>query len=223
MSEAKALAVSARSALVLLAFTFVFTALMALTYGATRDIIRASVEAEKMKLVNEVLPPGTYDNPLLSDHVQIAPSAPLGLDEPTQVFRARRGAVPVALVLEAQAADGYGGAIRLLVAAGADGRIVGVRVTQHRETPGLGDYIDPRKDRNKAQPWIKQFDTRGFAQLARERWRVRKDGGSFDYVTGATISARAVTGAVARALAFADRHREELFAAAIGAKLAPGG
>lgn len=223
MSEAKALAASARSALVLLAFTVVFTALMALTHGATRDIIRASVEAEKMKLVGEVLPPGIYDNALLADHVRIAPSAPLGLDEPTQVFRARRGGAPVALVLEAQAADGYGGAIRLLVAAGADGRIVGVRVTQHRETPGLGDYIDPRKDRNKAHPWIRQFDARGFAQLPRSRWRVKKDGGSFDYVTGATISARAVTGAVARALAFANEHRDELFAAPTGATVAPGG
>ncbi|PJA57969.1 MAG: electron transport complex subunit RsxG [Rhodocyclales bacterium CG_4_9_14_3_um_filter_68_10] len=218
-----AFAATARNALILFGFALAFTALMAITWGATRDTIRASAEAEKMKLIDEVLPPRAYDNALLSDWTGIGPEPALGLDAPSRVLRARRGGEPVALLLEAQANDGYGGPIRLLVAVGADGSVLGVRVTQHRETPGLGDYIDLHKDRNKAHPWIRRFEGRGLAQIPPERWRVKKDGGDFDYVAGATISARAVTGAVGRALAFASAHRDALFSAPGGARPAGGG
>jgi hypothetical protein len=103
------------------------------------------------------------------------------------------------------APDGYGGRIRLILAVGADNRVIGVRVVGHKETPGLGDYIDPKKDRNKASPWIRQFDAKGFGEVAAADWKVKKDGGRFDARAGATISARAVTNAVRRALQFADR------------------
>ena len=118
-----------------------------------------------------------------------------------------------ALVLEAVAPDGYSGRIDLLLAVKADGQLAAVRVTGQHETPGLGDYIDPKKDKNKAQPWIRQFDDIGFAQVRREEWRVKKDGGRFDARAGATISARAVTNAVGRALQFANENRARLYAA----------
>jgi electron transport complex protein RnfG len=92
-----------------------------------------------------------------------------------------------------------------------------VRVAQHKETPGLGDYIEPRKDKNKARPWITQFNDMSFARLPREAWRVKKDGGRFDQVTGATITARAVTNAVARAMRFAVDNRERLLTLPAGA------
>ncbi|GAB4447815.1 MAG: electron transport complex subunit RsxG [Rhodocyclaceae bacterium] len=222
MSAPETFAASVRPALILFGFALAFTALMAITHGATRETIQASVEAEKMKLIGEVLPAGTYDNALLADWVEIAPNAQLGLTEPTRVLRARRGTEPVALLVEAQANDGYGGAIRLLVAVAAEGSVLGVRVTQHHETPGLGDYIDPRKDRDKAHPWIRRFEGHGLADIPPERWKVKKDGGSFDSVAGATISARAVTGAVARALAFAAAHRDALFSARAGERLSTG-
>jgi hypothetical protein len=85
-------------------------------------------------------------------------------------------------------------------------------VTSHKETPGLGDYIDPKKDRNKARPWITQFNGLGFDGVPREKWRVKKDGGHFDQMSGATISARAVTNASGRALAWATENRDKLFA-----------
>jgi electron transport complex protein RnfG len=214
MTEPTAARVSLRTALILTAFSLVFTTLMAATYRATRPAIEASAEAEKMKLVGEVLPAALYDNALLTDYIEIAPRAALGLaaqDDPVRLFRARRGGAPAALVFEAVAPDGYGGRIRLILAVGADDRLIGVRVVSHKETPGLGDYIDPKKDRNKASPWIRQFDAKGFAEVAVAEWKVGKDGGRFDARAGATISARAVTNATRRALQFAVDHRDKLY------------
>lgn len=215
MSEPSAARASLRNALLLALFALVFTALMAATHHATRGAIAASIEAERLRLVGEVLPPERYDNPLLADYIFIPPRPELGLspqEEPLRLFRARRGGTPVALVFEAVAPDGYAGSIRLLIAIGADGHIVGVRPVSHKETPGLGDYIDPKKDRNKASPWIRQFEAIGFAEVPPAQWKVKKDGGHFDARAGATVSARAVTHAVRRALQFAEAHGRTLYA-----------
>lgn len=210
--ESSVLRISVRTAAILLAFTLVFTALMAGTYKATAPLLAASALAEKLRLIGEVLPPGLYDNDLLADGIVLAPQKALGLDEETRLWRARKEGRPVALVLEAAATDGYSGRIGLIVSIGADGRLMAVRVTSHRETPGLGDYIDPKKDRNKTRPWITQFSNLGFDSVPREKWRVKKDGGRFDQMSGATISARAVTNASGRALAWSMPYRDKLFA-----------
>jgi len=219
MSARAATVVALRTGIVLVVFSVIFTALMAVAYRATKDVIDASAQEEKMKLVNEVLPPQEYDNALLADQIRLPPVGALGLDEPSLLFRARKAGKPVALVFEAVAPDGYGGRIRLLIAMRANGEVIGVRVTQHKETPGLGDYIDIRKDRNKTRPWITQFNGVRYTEDESGKWRVKKDGGRFDQVTGATISARAVTGAVGRALAFATENREKLFDLPIGSTL----
>ncbi|QDF96648.1 electron transporter RnfG [Azoarcus sp. DD4] len=209
---------SLRTAAIMLVFTVVFTALMASTYRATRPAIEASVQEEQLRLVNEVLPATAYDNALLDDVILTRATVQLGFDG-ARVWRARRGGDVVAMVLEAAATDGYAGRIGLIVAVGADGRLQGVRVTSHKETPGLGDYIDPKKDRNKRSPWIAQFAGIAWQDMAAERWTVRKDGGAFDYRAGATISARAVTSAVGKAVGFAVEQRDALIAAASGATL----
>lgn len=205
--------VSFGTALVLLVFTLVFTALMAVTYKLTKPAIDASTEQAKMELIGAVLPPSEYDNDLLRDVLELPPTPALGTQTPSRVYRARHDGKPAALVVEAIAPDGYSGRIDLLIAVRASGELAAVRVTYHRETPGLGDYIEPKKDKNKANPWIKQFDATGFDKVPREQWRVKKDGGVFEARTGATISARAITNAVGRALQYAIDNRERLFAA----------
>ena len=216
MSESTALGLSARTGSVMVAFTIVFTALMAFTYGATKNQIEASATEEKMKLISEVLPPASYDNLLLDDYVELGPTPELGLAEGGRVYRARRAGQPAALLLETTAPDGYSGRIDLIVAVRADGGVSGVRAVTHRETPGLGDYIDPRKDKDKKAPWITQFT--GFDAGRLPMLKVRKDGGEIAYHTGATISARAVTNAVARAARYAADNQNRLFAAASGSR-----
>ncbi len=209
--EPGAARISLRTAAILLAFTLVFTALMAGTYRATAPLLAASAQAEKLRLVSEVLPPASYDNDLLADAVTLPAVRALGLDAGTRLYRARRGGEPVALVLEAAAPDGYSGRISLILAVDAGGRLKAVRVTAHKETPGLGDYIDPKKDRNKSRPWITQFDGLGQEAIASGQWKVRKDGGRIEQMAGATISARAVTNASARAAAWAHARQAMLY------------
>jgi electron transport complex protein RnfG len=205
------LRITVRTAAIMLAFMLVFTALMAGVYQITSPLVAASAQKEKLALIGEVLPSALYDNALLDDWIEVLPAKELGLSDPTRLYRARRNGEPVALVMEAAAPDGYSGRIGLLLAVQATGELLAVRVTEHRETPGLGDYIEPKKDKNKAQPWITQFSHLGFDSVPREKWRVKKDGGHFDQHAGATISARAVTNASGRALAWTLQHRDKLF------------
>ncbi|MDX9885713.1 electron transport complex subunit RsxG [Thauera sp.] len=210
---------SLRTGSIMVLFTLVFTALMASTYSVTRPAIEASKQEAQQRLINEVLPPTSYDNNLLADTIRVGPTAALGMDGAARVWRARKGGEPVAVVIEGAAIDGYAGRIELVVAIGRDGRLSGVRVTTHKETPGLGDYIDPKKDRRKDEPWIGQFTGATWTGVNTVEWTVRKDGGSFDYRAGATISARAVTRAVGRITAFATGRLDALFTAPAGALL----
>lgn len=219
MSQTSPLSLSVRTGVVMVLFTVIFTALMASAYQATKEPIAISAREEKMKLINEVLPPAEYDNNLLEDEVIVGQPVELGLPEPGKAYRARKAGEPVAVVLEAVAPDGYSGDVSLILAIRANGQLAAVRVSQQKETPGLGDYVDIHKDKNKKDPWIAQFNAKGFTQIPQAEWKVKKDGGRFAYHTGATISARAVTNAVGRALQYFDANKEKLFSTPKGGKL----
>ena len=210
--EFTATGMAARTAAILFLFVIIFTGLLSAAYQWTKPAIEASAIEEKMKLIDEVLPRAEYDNQLLTDTVNLPPTPELGLSEASTVYRARRGTTPVALVFEAVAPDGYAGKIRLVLAMRADGSVAGVRVTQHKETPGLGDYVEVKKDKNKARPWITQFAGMSLATVNDRDWKVKKDGGRIDYYAGATVTPRAVAKAVHKAVTWASAQREQLFA-----------
>jgi electron transport complex protein RnfG len=210
--EISAPGMALRTAAILFVFVILFTGLLSAAYLWTKPAIEASAAEEKMKLVDEVLPRAQYDNALLNDTVTLPPTPQLGLDEPSTLYRARMGGKPAGLVFEAVAPDGYAGKIRLLIALRADGTVAGVRVTQHKETPGLGDYIEVRKDKNKASPWVTQFADMSLAKVTDSEWKVKKDGGRIDFYAGATVTPRAVSKAVLKAVKWATAHRDEIFA-----------
>ena len=193
--------------LALLAVATVSFGLIALVHEATRDEIAAAAQARRLTRFTDVLQGREFDNDLLADTVPIRDEELLGTRDTLTAWRARHDGQPVAVVLEAIAPDGYAGAIRLLVGVAPDGRALGVRVLEHRETPGLGDAIETRKS-----DWIDRFAGHSLQDPAPAGWRVRKDGGQFDQFTGATITPRAVVGAVANALRYFERHRDELLA-----------
>ncbi len=201
-----------RTAVILFLFVAIFTALLSGAYLWTRTSIEAAAIEEKMRLIDEVLPRDRYDNTLLKDILRNPPAPELGQSDPSDIYRARRNGHPAALVLEAVAPDGYAGKIRLLIALGADGTLIGVRVIAHKETPGLGDYIEPKKDRNKERPWITQFNGLNPTAIEEREWKVKKDGGRFDAVAGATVTPRAVIKAVRKAALYVEANRERLFA-----------
>ena len=207
-----AIKMAIRTAVILFIFVISFTALLSGAFIWTKPALEASAAEEKMKLISEVLPRSAYDNDLLKDTLEIQPSAALGLDEKSTVYRARKTGQASAVVLEAVAPDGYSGKIRLLIAINLDGTLAGVRVTQHKETPGLGDYIEPKKDKNKARPWITQFNGLSLDSVSDREWKVKKDGGRFDSVVGATVTPRAVIKAVRKATRYVAENREQLYA-----------
>lgn len=201
-----------RTAAILFLFVIIFTGLLSGAYQGTKASIEASATEEKMKLVDEVLPRSEYDNRLLDDTLTLPATPELGLTDVSTLYRARRANQPVAAIFEAVAPDGYAGKIRLILAIRADGQVAGVRVTQHKETPGLGDYVEPKKDKNKARPWITQFAGMSLADVSERDWKVKKDGGRLDYYAGATVTPRAVTKAVLKANLWFAAHRDQLFA-----------
>ena len=183
--EISASGMAVRTAITLFVFVIIFTGMLSGAYLWTKPAIEASAAEEKMKLVNEVLPGNEYDNALLEDKLSLPATKELGLDETSTVYRARKNGEPVALVFEAVAPDGYAGKIKLVLAVRANGQVAGVRVTLHKETPGLGDYIEVKKDKNKAHPWITQFQGMSLAAVTDKDWKVKKDGGRIEYHAGA--------------------------------------
>ena len=83
-----------------------------------------------------------------------------------------------------------------------DGTLTGVRIRQHRETPGLGDQV--HQDNS---PWIFGFYGHSLTGTPREGWAVKKDGGVFDQLSGATSSQRAVIRAVEHTLNYYQANR----------------
>jgi electron transport complex protein RnfG len=197
-----------RAALLLAAAATVTVGVVAIVHDVARPRIEANEREQRIARLAEVLGATKYDNDLVDDVVLVRNPELLGTDEPLPVHRARLAGRPVAALITAVAPDGYSASIRLLVAVAADGRLIGVRVISHKETPGLGDGIDRRKS-----SWIESFAGRAIGDPALERWKVRKDGGDFDQFTGATVTPRAVVGAVRNALLYFDAHRAELLAA----------
>ena len=200
--------ISARTAAIMIAFTMIGTALLAYTFDITHDIISRNEEAEKLALISQTLPHNIFDNNLVQDAVTVPPSTDLGNDQPSHAYRASLNGKITAIVLEVVAPDGYSGKIKLLVSILSNGEISGVRVVAHNETPGLGDYIDIAKN-----AWIKIFDGTSLNKVPTQGWKVKKDGGQFDYMAGATITPRAVVKAVHRSLQYFEKNQAQLLAA----------
>jgi len=169
--------------------------LLGLTDILTREPIAAAQKAALHNALKQVLP--QHKNDPQSDKFVFGDSA-------VSMYPARNAAGKLsALAWEVVAPDGYSGSIHILVGVRPDGRIYAIRVTQHQETPGLGDGIVKNKG------WLASFVDQS---LTSKQWKVKKDGGDFDQFTGATISPRAVVKAVKNALLFFNSHKQAIIA-----------
>ncbi|NUU67820.1 electron transport complex subunit RsxG [Enterobacteriaceae bacterium BIT-l23] len=178
-------------------FAALTTGLTAVVNQLTKTTIARQSASQQKQLFDQVIPPERYDNdPQQSCYLISDPQ--LGAGE-HRLYVARKGGQPVGVIMEATAPDGYSGAIQLLVGADFSGTVLGTRVTEHHETPGLGDKIElSRSD------WITGFSDRKIEGADDPHWAVKKDGGQFDQFTGATITPRAIVNAVKRAGLFAE-------------------
>ncbi|MFA5826840.1 MAG: RnfABCDGE type electron transport complex subunit G, partial [Gallionellaceae bacterium] len=174
------------------------TAALVFASRATEADIRAA-ELLDLKQSLAIVLPGQYDNDITQDTLVLP-----GPEGDVTVYRARHAGKVDAVVYRVTG-HGYAGAIVCVMGISREGKILGVRVLKHSETPGLGDKIEPAKTK-----WIFAFDGKFLGEPALEKWAVKKDGGVFDQFAGATITPRAVVKAVKGGLEFFDKERAKL-------------
>lgn len=186
-------------------FAVVTTALIAATWLGTRDQIEANERAFRERSLLEVVSAERHNNSMLEDSFTVEDAESLGLRGAKTAYLARMDGRPVAVIIPATARDGYTGDIDMIIGINVDGTISGVRVLNHRETPGLGDKVDYRKSQ-----WVDSFSGKSLKNPMPDLWAVKKDKGVFDQFTGATITPRAVVKTVKQSLEFFEANRAEL-------------
>jgi len=191
------------SAIILAAFAILGSSLVGFSYESTHEQILQNQRETLRRQINEVFPEVQHDNIVIDDVVSIK-DGELGDDE-VKVYRATLKRVPTGLIYSPVTADGYSGDILLTIAINENNQVTGVRVLQHKETPGLGDKIETRRT-----GWIKSFDGTSLTSPRAEKWAVKRDGGDFDQFTGATITPRAVVKAVKSTLQYHQLNKEKL-------------
>lgn len=176
-------------------FAFFGVVLLASVQWLTKDNIVENIRQRHLQRLHDIIAPDAYDNDLLGTATEQTIDQ-LGLAETLKIYKADLGGAKVAKIFEVTSLEGYSGAISLLIGVNiGDNSLRGVRVTSHKETPGLGDKIET----NKAD-WILQFAGKSLSNPSLGKWKVQKDGGAFDQFTGATITPRAVVNAVRETL-----------------------
>ncbi|MDQ7015701.1 MAG: electron transport complex subunit RsxG [Gammaproteobacteria bacterium] len=192
------------TSLILASFGFIGTLLIAGTEAITHERIAENHRQLLLKSLHTLVPKERMDNDPYRDKILIQ-AASLSKN-PTPVYRVRKEGKPVAVILSPVAPDGYSGSITLLVGIYLDGTLAGVRVSSHRETPGLGDGIESQRS-----DWILGFNGKSLHNPTQKGWAVKRDNGQFDQFTGATITPRAVVKAVYKTLLYFQTHQEMLF------------
>ena len=195
------------SGAILAVLAAICTALVAITHSTTAPRIAANAQAYLEQSLQPVLEGLEYDGKLSESTLTIEPPHELPGGKPVTVYRVYADGAPVAALFIVTAKDGYSGTLILLVGIAADGEISGVRVLEHRETPGLGDLIESSKS-----DWIEQFRKRSLANPDRELWSIKRDGGVYDQLTGASITPRSVIKAIKETLLYFEANREMVFA-----------
>ncbi len=157
----------------------------------TRPAILAAEARAHRQAIEQVLPPFTS---LLGD--TLGP-----VEAPTHYFSGRDTSGLTGIAFTAVSSQGYSGDIEVMVGVDPSGKVSGVRVLRHAETPGLGA--------NYAAPDVLKTLYVGFSLEDRD-WRVTKDGGDVDAMTGATITGRAIAEAISIGLTRFQSDRDQL-------------
>lgn len=193
--------------LTLAAIAAICTALVAATHTATRDRIAANEKAMLEQSLTPALAGVFFDSGVSESRIVIEPPHDLPGSGPAIVYRVYAAEEPVAALFTVTARDGFSGPIRILVGVNYDGTITGLRILEHRETPGLGDKIEASRS-----DWVHQFEGRSLLDPLPAGWAIESDGGDFDQLTGASVTPRAVVKAMRDTLVYFDAHRDDLFA-----------
>ena len=195
-----------RSGTTLALIAAICTALVAATYELTTERIAANEKAWLEKSLQPALAGVIYDTEVSESRLVISSPHELPGSDEALIYRVYFDEQSVAALFAVTARNGFSGPIRILLGVDFDGVVTGLRILQHRETPGLGDKIvSARSD------WVYQFDGRSIGDPDVSGWAIRGDGGEFDQLTGASITPRAVVKAMRDTLIYYEAHRDEIF------------
>ncbi len=198
-----------KSGLTLAVIAAICTTLVALTYQVTRERITDNEQAWLEQSLQPALAGLFFDSGVSESKVTIPAPHDLPGSSDAVIYRVYSGDTPVAALFVVSARDGYAGAIRLLVGIDVDGAVTGIHVLAHRETPGLGDRIESTKS-----DWAMQFNGHSLGNPQASGWKIKRDGGEFDQLTGASVTPRAIIKAIRETLIYFEANSAAVFAAA---------
>jgi electron transport complex protein RnfG len=167
----------------------------ALVLGSVRAPISAAAEqarvAERLRGLTAVAVIDHDNEPTTSYKLVHNPSL-YRSEQPAVVAPLLKDGSAVGAVVKLYLPEGYGGGIELALGVDAGGFVTKVLVVSHNETPGFGAVIDE-------SDWLDGFIGKSLATPP-SRWQLRKFGGEFDGLSGASITASAIVTGVLRGL-----------------------
>ena len=197
-----------KSGVTLAVIAAICTSMVAITWQLTAERIASNKKEWLERSLQPALAGLFFDSSVTESMLMIPPPHELPGSGTAIIYRVYAGEKPVAALFVVSARDGYAGPIRLLIGIAMDGTVTGVRVLEHRETPGLGDRIETTKS-----DWVLQFDGHSLQDPEPARWALKGDGGDFDQLTGASVTPRAIVNAIRETLTYFDANRVAVFAA----------
>ena len=168
----------------LLVISLVASAALAGVYNLTKEPIAAAARAKKENAIRNVIPP--------FDHLVRYAVMPDDGPDSLGFYQGMKGDSVTGTAVETYSNNGFSGYIGLMVGFAADGSIMNIEVLDHKETPGLGTKMADSVFKD-------QFKNLKIGDLPGQTLKVKKDMGTIDAITAATISSRAFCDAVQRA------------------------
>jgi len=167
----------------LLLICLVSASLLAVTNEATKGPIQAQRDAASQAARQEVLESADEFVQLVGDDfAKIAESNPTVLE----VFIGKAGGQEVGYVMKT-APVGFTGPVEVITGISLDGKLTGVRVGSHNETPGLGGKITTEEFYSQYTDML--ADVVGVSKTAKTETEIKA-------ISGATISSKCVTSGV---------------------------
>ncbi len=171
----------------------------------TKDKITSNKQKAALAIINEVLPL-EYNNDLFTDKIKLDVPLKVNNTGSISVYRARLNNQPVAVSLMPVITKGYNGNISLIVGIRYDGALTGIRVLQHNETEGFGDQAHQDKT-----DWLQIFNNTSISALPEKKWAIKRDGGEFDQLSGATITSRSIINIIYKTLEYYSENRDKFY------------
>jgi len=165
----------------LLLISAVMAAALGFVYGVTKGPIEQANKQKEIQAVREVLP--AFDND---------PTIDAKVIDGLTFYIGTKGGQNVGCAVKTFTDKGFSGRFDLMVGFKPDGSINQIVVLDQKETPGLGTKMKEAKFKD-------QFNSLNIASIASKELKVKKDGGSIDAITAATISSRAFCDGVQKA------------------------